>query len=173
MAGEQKPDEAVPPASPSSGAGRPSKLTPEVETRFIAALRTGAYRAVAASWCGIGERTVRDWMRAGREEPDSEFGTFRRKVIEAEAAAEIEVGTSLYRGIKGRPDLELKYMQLRYRGRWKLHDRVELTGKGGGPVQHQQVPPDLSALNDTELDSLETLLAKATRRDTDETPDAG
>lgn len=145
------------------GRGRPTRLTVEVEQRFIAALRTGAYRKIAAEWCGIGDRTVQDWMARGRDEPDSYFAVFRAKVIEAERAAEIEIGTSLYRGVRGKPELELKYMQLRYRNRWKTAGQVEHTGKDGGPIQTQQVPPDLSALDDSELESLEALLSKATR----------
>jgi transposase len=145
------------------GRGRPSRLTVEVEQRFIAALRTGAYRKIAAEWCGVGDKTVQDWMRRGRDEPDSYYAVFRAKVIEAERAAEIEIGTSLYSGVRGKPDLELKYMQLRYRNRWKTHDRVEHVGRGGGPIQTQAVPMNLDALDDTELESLENLLKKAAR----------
>ena len=38
--------------------------------------------------------------------------------------------------------------------------RVELTGKNGGPVQHQNVTPDLSNLSDDELSNLEAIAAK-------------
>lgn len=39
--------------------------------------------------------------------------------------------------------------------------RVELTGKDGGPIQSQSAPLDLSNLTDEELDTLERLIAKA------------
>jgi phage terminase small subunit len=41
-----------------------------------------------------------------------------------------------------------------------LTTKVELTGKEGGPVQHQQVPADLSGLTDDELDALERIASK-------------
>ena len=41
-----------------------------------------------------------------------------------------------------------------------LRDKVELTGKDGGPVQHQRVAADLSGLTDDELDALERIAAK-------------
>lgn len=41
-----------------------------------------------------------------------------------------------------------------------LTTKVELTGKEGGPVQHQRVPADLSGLTDDELDALERIAAK-------------
>lgn len=39
-------------------------------------------------------------------------------------------------------------------------DKVEMTGKNGGPVQHQNLPPDLSGLSDDELSNLEAVVAK-------------
>lgn len=47
---------------------------------------------------------------------------------------------------------------MRHLGMFK--DKVELTGKDGGPVQHQNVPPDLSNLSDDELANLEAIAAK-------------
>tara|TARA_R100000365_G_C2748380_1_gene79772 strand:+ start:5369 stop:5977 length:609 start_codon:yes stop_codon:yes gene_type:complete len=41
-----------------------------------------------------------------------------------------------------------------------LRDKVEVTGKDGGPVQHQRVAADLSGLTDDELDALERIAAK-------------
>lgn len=41
--------------------------------------------------------------------------------------------------------------------------KVELTGKNGGPVQHQAVAPDLSNLSDDELANLEAIAAKLGR----------
>lgn len=38
--------------------------------------------------------------------------------------------------------------------------KVEVTGKDGGPVQHQHAPADLSDLSDEDLDALERITAK-------------
>lgn len=39
--------------------------------------------------------------------------------------------------------------------------RMELTGKDGGPIQSQDAPPDLSSLTDEELEQLARIVAKA------------
>ncbi len=46
--------------------------------------------------------------------------------------------------------------------------RRELTGKGGGPLQTQEVPPDFSKLTDGELDAYIALEAKISGGDTGE-----
>lgn len=47
---------------------------------------------------------------------------------------------------------------MRHLGMFK--DKVEVTGKGGGPIQHQAVPPDLSKLSDEDLHALEAITRK-------------
>lgn len=39
--------------------------------------------------------------------------------------------------------------------------RVEVTGKDGGPIQSQDAPPDLSSLSDDELEQLARIVAKS------------
>lgn len=65
-------------------AGRPSKLTPEVQEKILHSIRLGSSRPDAALFAGVGERTLREWMRLGTEEPDGPFGALRAKVTEAE-----------------------------------------------------------------------------------------
>ena len=72
-------------------AGRPTKFTPEVRDKIVDVLRRGNYRVVAADYAGVGIRTLNLWMKAGREDPDSEFGVFLRACLEAERLAEIEM----------------------------------------------------------------------------------
>lgn len=43
--------------------GRPTKLTPEVQERIEQAIRVGVTHAQAAEYAGIGESTLREWMR--------------------------------------------------------------------------------------------------------------
>ena len=49
---------------------------------------------------------------------------------------------------------------LKTRAGWKEIQGVELTGRGGAPVQHQNLSPDLSNLSDDELSNLEAIAAK-------------
>lgn len=70
-------------------AGRPSKLTPDVQERILHALKLGASRPDAALFAGIGERTLREWMRLGAEEPEGPFRELRAKVLEAETHVKV------------------------------------------------------------------------------------
>ena len=48
------------------GRGRPTKLTPELQEQFCAALRRCWHLSVAADLCGIDRRSVFRWLKAGR-----------------------------------------------------------------------------------------------------------
>lgn len=72
-------------------AGRPSKMTPEVQEKILSALRAGNFRGVACAYAGIGQRTLREWMQFGEAKPKSRFGAFRRQVVEAEKSAEMRM----------------------------------------------------------------------------------
>lgn len=69
----------------SRGPGRPSKLTPEVEARYLQAIRVGSTRADAAALCGLDRRTVERWMQRAEEQPTSEYAAFAARVHEADA----------------------------------------------------------------------------------------
>lgn len=71
------------------GPGRPSKLTPEVTDKLLTALRAGNYRGPAAFYAGIGIRTFKQWMAAGKKTPEGPYGKLRTAVLEAEKGAEI------------------------------------------------------------------------------------
>lgn len=43
-------------------------------------------------------------------------------------------------------------------------ERIESTGKDGGPIDHRRTTPDISLLTDEELDQYESLLDRARRR---------
>lgn len=146
--------------------GRPTKLDEVAAEKIIQAVRAGAYRKVAAQWAGISQSTFRAWMTAGRDKPTSPHGTFRRKVIEAETAAEITVGTVAYQAAARDPDYALAYMRVRWRKRWDPAQKVELTGKGGKDLMPAADPIDLlDKLRKMELvggpDSPEVASAKA------------
>jgi len=120
---------------PPRRAGRPTKLTPEVADRICQAIAGGNYREVAAAWAGIGERTLRDWMRRG-ENPRSVYHDFRRRVLEAEQAAEIRaVGLIMASAAKDPKHAEW-WLQRKHPERWGRKDRLqtEITGPGGGPI---------------------------------------
>jgi transposase len=69
-------------------AGRPTNLTPEVHTAFVAALKRSWYIETAASLVGVGRSTVYGWMRRGRKETEGPFAEFLDDVKKALAEQE-------------------------------------------------------------------------------------
>ena len=137
------------------GRGRPSKLDEIAAEKIIQAVRAGAYRKVAAVFAGITARTLREWMAEGKKAPKSPQGIFRRKLLEAAATAEIQVGTVAFRAASNDPDYALKYMNVRWRKRWAT--RFEVTGKDGTALIPQMDPSTLLE----KLRKMEAVQAKA------------
>lgn len=115
--------------------GRPSKFSAEVGERIVTALKSGAFREVAAQWAGVSPRTMVRWMKEGKERPNSALGEFRRQVLEAETQAEIRVGLVAFQAAQKDPAYALKYLSVRWRGRWNPRHQVELTGKDGRAIE--------------------------------------
>jgi hypothetical protein len=69
--------------------GRPTKLTPAIEERVLHAIKLGASRADAAQFAGIGERTLREWMRLGADEAEGPHAALRARVLEAEGQVKV------------------------------------------------------------------------------------
>lgn len=68
---------------------RETSLTPEVQERYLAAIRKGNYRATAAKAANVSRSTVDKWMRLGRDGVEP-YADFFRAVLEAEAQVEVE-----------------------------------------------------------------------------------
>jgi hypothetical protein len=118
-------------AAPSKGPGRPVKLTDEIQERICKALRGGNFRGPAAYWAGISPRTFRDWMLAGKENPDGEMGNFRRAVIEAEQAAEIRAVRLIMKHAKGDAKHAEWWLSHRHAERWAEKKNVKMSGEVG------------------------------------------
>src|SRR5215210_6675182 len=74
-------------------AGRPSKLTPQVQETIVATIQAGAYDHVAAGAAGIHRATFYRWMRDGDPEgsdPEKQpFRDFCAAVEQAQDRAEV------------------------------------------------------------------------------------
>lgn len=66
--------------------GRPTKLTPETQERFIKALQLGLTYDLSASYAGVDVRTVYGWFQRGRDEDDGIYCQFLQAVKAAEGA---------------------------------------------------------------------------------------
>lgn len=146
------------------GAGRPSAFNDEVADRIIAGVLNGAYRTVAAMVAGVSQSTLRDWLRKGRDEPESELGKFRQRLLEAEGRAELTITKAAFSGAERDPEIALKFLRIRWRKRWNEKTSVEVSGDPNRPLRvRAEDELDLSKLTDEELDELERLRTKASR----------
>lgn len=71
-------------------AGRPSKLTPETQTRIVQAIRVGATYELAAQFGGIAYNTFNEWMKKGEDAKAGRYRDFYEAVKEAEGDAAIK-----------------------------------------------------------------------------------
>lgn len=69
-------------------AGRPTKLTPELQAKICDALRTGNYLETAAAFAGIDKTTLFDWLRRGARSTSGIYHDFSRAVEKALADSE-------------------------------------------------------------------------------------
>jgi hypothetical protein len=69
-------------------AGRPAKLTPEVQDKIVSMLRAGNYAAVAYTYAGICRRTYESWIKRGERESSGIYHEFANAVARAESEAE-------------------------------------------------------------------------------------
>ena len=67
--------------------GRPERLTPERQERFLKAIRTGAFPEVAAAYAGFSSATFYRYMSGASRQ----HAAFRRAVLRAQSELELEL----------------------------------------------------------------------------------
>ncbi len=65
------------------GNGRPSKLTPEIQSKIIEHVRNGTPQKYAAAAAGIKEPTLKTWLARGRKEESGIFSDFASALKDA------------------------------------------------------------------------------------------
>lgn len=110
------------------GPGRPPKLSPEVVDKLCQALSAGNYRNVAAEWAGISQSTLRHWMQTGKEQKAGPYRDFRRRVLEAEKAAEIRAVGLVMQAAKDDARHAEWWLERKFNARWGRKDTTKLTG---------------------------------------------
>ncbi len=112
-------------------AGRPTKLTPEIQQRIVDALKSGNFRVSAARWGGVAFRTFSEWMASGEAEPDGKWGEFRRAVIEAEESAEIRAVALIMKAALTDAKHAEWWLSHRHSVRWAEKKNVKMSGEVG------------------------------------------
>lgn len=116
---------------PARGRGQPSKLTPDVQARIVAAVRAGNFLDVAARYAGVTYRTFRNWMVRGEQEEqrltdpharprESEalYLHFFQEISQAEAEAEMAAVAYWQTAIPNNWQAAAAFVQARWRRRW-------------------------------------------------------
>jgi len=82
----------VPKPAPAlvSKAGRPSKLTDEVQNRICGAIRMGCYTTIACKQAGISIDTLSAWRKRG-EAGEEKYASFLQELEQAELDSEVEL----------------------------------------------------------------------------------
>lgn len=145
-----------------------SKLTANRQKRICDALRQGDSRSLAAKKGGIGRRTVFEWMRKGTADDgaytDDAYGAFRMAVEHAEAEWE----QTLLNRISTAAERPASWgaaawiLERRWPDRYGASSKqqVELSGRGGGPVE-----VDLSVARDRLLQGIDRLASRGGQDD--------
>lgn len=119
--------------------GRRTKLTPEVQSKVVSAIRAGNYAHIAANMAGIGKSTYYKWLEmadAPRAKP--EYVEFRDAVKEAEAQAEVaSVALIRQAAQNGTWQAAAWYLERKHGDRWGRNDKVrqEVSGPEGKPIE--------------------------------------
>ncbi|GAA4002276.1 hypothetical protein GCM10022631_11180 [Deinococcus rubellus] len=149
-----------------AGPGRRTKLTPELQQRFVQALRAGNWLETCCDYVGIHPDTYYGWMERARVggARNQIYNEFSVAVRHAKATAEIEsVARIRLAGSKGNLKADIFYLERAFPERWGKR-RVEVTGKDGTPLNPPAPVLNLSDLGDDELQALEGILARSTPR---------
>jgi hypothetical protein len=130
-------------------AGRPTKLTPEVQEDICRAVRAGNYLETAARRCGLAKSTLYLWLSRGAKElqrldanprarmrkSEAPFVAFSDAVKKAEADAETKAVATIMLAGQTQWQAMAWYLERKYHKRWGRRQRTELTGADGGPIQ--------------------------------------
>ena len=104
------------------------------------------------------QRAVMEWGPSGVKLRDSKDLTDDQAAIVAEVSESVTAAGGTLK-LKTHDKVGALKLLGEHLGMFK--QRVELTGKDGGPIQSQDAPPDLSSLTDEELEQLARIVAKA------------
>ncbi len=147
---------------PHSGGqvGRHTKLTDEVESEILSAVRAGSYLTTAARRAGVSEKTVYEWLRLGRAEgAPARLAAFATEFERAEAEAEIHCVAVIRRQIGGGDGrLALELLARRHPEHW-AKNRPTPASEDSQPLA--EPPLDLSGLSDADYEALKELHRRA------------
>ena len=142
MAGMQTPEQKV---TAKQRQGRPSKRTEANAIEIVNTIELGGTRRMACALVGISEDTLARWAAS-----NADFAE-RLKTAESrrDRALVVNIRTAAAKDWKAAAWLLERVAREDYGT-----NKVEVTGKDGGPIKHDHVTRDMTGFSDAEIDSL-------------------
>ena len=126
-----------------SSRGRKTKLTPELLDRLSQALSAGNYVETACAFAGISQSVFYHWVNEARK-PNAKkiYLEFLDTIERARSIAEIRnlqiVQTAAQGDVNANKDPDWRaatwFLERAYPKKWGRHERVELSGVEGAPI---------------------------------------
>ncbi len=140
---------------------RPTKLTPEVAERIVAAIRAGNFPEPAARSAGVSPATLYRWKRLGGQEASGPHRDLVEAIRRAEGEAEVHAIAVIRKQMPGDWRAALAYLERRHAERWGRRAAEE---RAGGRPRARRHGIDLRRLTDSELAELRRIHVEASRR---------
>lgn len=125
----------------NSKMGRPSKLTPELQERFVDLIKAGTYIETTCAIVGIARSTYYEWMRRGQlSDQENVYTRFHDEVVKALAWAEARDVAILNQHAEKDPRAARWKLERRFPERWgpgssgQSEDFSECRGEASGDV---------------------------------------
>lgn len=110
-------------------------MTDQVRERLCEALREGNHLDVSCSYAGIGYSTFRGWLVAAQKsDADRELLDFLEAVTRAMHDFERFAVKSIKDQMPSDWRAAIAMLERRLPQKWGRRERVEVTGRGGGPI---------------------------------------
>lgn len=112
-----------PGSGPKRRAGRPSKLTPELQDRIVKLIEAGNYMDTAAACCDVSRETFFKWMRRGNRQKHGPYRRFVDAVKKAEGLAEARALVRVRKAGERWWQAEAWYLERKFPNRWGRWER--------------------------------------------------
>lgn len=139
-----------------------TKLTPELQARFVEAIAKGAHYVDACNYAGISYETFRLWREAGEQAKSGAMLAFFVAVKEAEGAATLGALDIINKAAdEGAWQAATWKLERRYPDRYgRTVQTQEISGPGGGPLE-LRTRPSLRDLSTEELAIVRNIYERA------------
>jgi len=132
--------------------GRPSRLTPKLHRTIVGLIRNGNYEIAACRAVGVAGSTYGLWKKRGREdrekaqakgidvleisdEEKSTYWNFLDDIQRALGEAEVKFQHIISEAALKSWQAAAWMLERKYPDRWGRRDRMEHTGRDGGPIE--------------------------------------